>query len=163
MDELRALISDLTRAGVTWDIGVESFVGQGFTSMGHIENINNLYQPLLTFKSISSGGLLQLGDIPFYITVWVSIKAFLFWINDCCKSNQYQMGGDFNQAQSDEFNEIYRYVQERAEENHDNKWILTNWESTMIFPEWDDFMLSVMENDKFLADKHTPIQCLLRE
>ena len=68
---------------------------------------------------------------------------------------------DFNKDQWDEFHYIHRDVQERAEAKHDNKWILLKWESKTTFPEWDDFMLNVMENEKLSADKHTPIQYLL--
>ena len=72
------------------------------------------------------------------------------------------MGGNFNQDQRDEFHKIYRDVQERAEAKHDNEWILPKWGSKTTFPEWDGFLLNVMQNDKFSANKHTPIQYLLR-
>ena len=42
MAEIRALGSALTCAGVTRDINVNAFVGQSFSSMGDIENINTL-------------------------------------------------------------------------------------------------------------------------
>ena len=42
MAELRALRSALTRAGVIQDIDVEAFLGQGFESVGDLENINTL-------------------------------------------------------------------------------------------------------------------------
>ena len=75
MAELRALRSTLTCAGVTQDTEVKDFVGQGFASVGDLENINTLSQLLLTFKFISSGGLLHPCDIPFSITALVSIEA----------------------------------------------------------------------------------------
>ena len=78
MAEPRAIISALTRAGVTWSIKVKDFFGQGFASMGDLENINTLYPLLLTFKSIRYGGLLQPDDISLSITASVSIKAFWF-------------------------------------------------------------------------------------
>ena len=62
------------------------------------------------------------------------------------------MGGDFNQDHRDEFHDIYRGLQERAEAKNGNEWILPKWESNTILPEWDDFLLNVMENDKLLAD-----------
>ena len=73
------------------------------------------------------------------------------------------MGGDFDQAQRDELHEIYRDVQEIAETNHYNKWVIPKWESKTILPEWDDFLLNVMENDKLSVDKHTTIQYPLLE
>ena len=163
MDEPRALRSALTRAGVTQDIEVKAFVGQGFASVGDLEIINTLSQLLLTFKYICSGVSLHPGNIPFSITAAVSIKAFWFWINDRRRRNQYQTGVEFNQDQRDEFHEIYRYVQECADANHDNEWILPKWESNTTLSEWDDFLLNVMENKKFLSDKHTPIKYLLRK
>ena len=95
--------------------------------MGDIENINTLSQLFLTFKSIRSGGLLQPGDIPSSITALVSINSLCLLINDRRKRNQYQSWGDFNQYQRDEFRDIYRDVQERAEAKHDNKWIIPKW------------------------------------
>ena len=71
------------------------------------------------------------------------------------------MGCDFNQDQRDKFHEIYRDVQKRAEAKHDNKRILPRWEYKTTFPEQDDFLLNVMNNDKFLADKHIMIHYLL--
>ena len=62
---------------------------KGFASVGDLENINTLYQLLITFKSILSGGLLQPGDIPLYITASLCIEAFWLWVNDRCKRNQY--------------------------------------------------------------------------
>ena len=50
MDELRALISTLTSAGVTGYIKVGAFVGQSFAIVGDLENFNTLSQILLTFK-----------------------------------------------------------------------------------------------------------------
>ena len=108
MDEPRALRSALTRAGVTQDIEVKAFVGQGFASVGDLENINTLSQLLLTFKYICSGGSLHPGNIPFSITAEVSIKAFWFCINDCHRSNQSRTGGNFYQDQRDELHDIYR-------------------------------------------------------
>ena len=75
MAELRALRSTLTCAGVTQDTEVKDFVGQGFASVGDLENINTLSQLLLTFKYISSSGLIQSGNIQFSNTVLVSIKV----------------------------------------------------------------------------------------
>ena len=121
MDELRALISTLASAGITGYIKVGAFVGQSFAIVGDLENFNTLSQILLTFKYISSGGLLQPGNIPFSNNVSVSIKAFWLWINDCLSRNQSRTGGEFNQAQVDEFHEIYRDVKERAEANHENE------------------------------------------
>ena len=163
MDEPRALRSALTHAGVTRYIKVGAFIGQGFAILGDLENINTLSQLVLIFKTIRYGRLLQPGDIPFSITALVSIKAFWFWINDRRKKNQYRMGGDFDQAQRNELHEIYRDVQERDETKHYNKWVIPKWESKTILPEWDDFLLNVMENDKLSVDKHTTIQYPLLE
>ena len=161
MAELRELRSALTRAGVTRDIKVEAFFGQGFTSMGDIEIITTLSQLLQTLKSISFGGLLQTGNISFSITALVSIEALWFWINASRRSNQYLTGGGFNQDQRNEFHDIYRDVQERVEAKRDNRWILPKWESKTILLKWDDFLLNVMDNEKLTADKYTPIQYLL--
>ena len=120
MAELRALRYALTRAGVTWDIEVESFVGKVFASVGDIENIKTLSQLFLKFKSIRSGGWLQPGDITLSITASVSIEAIYLWINDRRKKNQSQTGGNFNQEKRDEFHEIYRDIQERADAKHEN-------------------------------------------
>ena len=114
MAELRAPRSALTVAGFTQDIEVETFVGKGFGSVGNLENINTLSQLLLTFKSICYGGLLHPGNIPFSITVSVSIKEFWFWINNRRKRNQSRTGGEFNQVKRDEFHEIYKDVHERV-------------------------------------------------
>ena len=92
--------------------------------MGDLENINTLSQLLLTFKSIRSGGLIQPNNITFSITASVSIKVFWFWTNDRRKRNQSRTGVNLNQAQKDELNEVYRDVQDRAEEKHDNEWII---------------------------------------
>ena len=73
------------------------------------------------------------------------------------------MGGGFNQNQRYEFHGIYINVQECAEVKHDNKWILPKWESKTTFPEWENFLLMVMEMEKILAGKYTPIQYLLRK
>ena len=77
--------------------------------------------------------------------------------------NQYLTEGDFNQCQRYELHEIYRDVQERAENKHANEWIIPKWESNMTFTEWDDYLLNMMENEKFSANKHTPIQYLIRK
>ena len=69
MAEFRALRSALTHAGVTRDIEVESFVGQGFASVVNLENINTLSQLILTLKSICCGGFIQPGDNSLSITV----------------------------------------------------------------------------------------------
>ena len=73
MDELRALISALTPAGITQDINVEAFYRQSFASVVHLDNIITLSKLPLKFKSIRSFGLLHPGDIPFYITALVII------------------------------------------------------------------------------------------
>ena len=127
MAELGALISALTRVGVTQDIEVEAFVGQVFASVVDLENINTLSQVLLAFKPICYGGLIHPGNIQFSITVSVSIKAFWFCINDNRRRNQSRTGGDFNQDQRYEFHEIYRYVHESSEAKHDNEWTLPKW------------------------------------
>ena len=49
MAELGALISALTRVGVTRDIEVEAFVGQVFARVCDIEIIHTLSQLLLNF------------------------------------------------------------------------------------------------------------------
>ena len=161
MAELRVLRSSLTRTGVTRYIKFEAFVRHGFCKRGWSWKINTFPQLLLTFKSICSGRLIQIGNIPFSITASASIEDLWLWINNRRKRNQYRSGGNFNQYQRDEFHEIYRDVQERSEAKHDNEWILPKWESKTEFPEWDDFMLNVMENEKFYSDKKTPIHCLL--
>ena len=131
--------------------------------MGDPENINTFSQILIIFKSIHSGGLIQPGNIPFSITALLSIKALWFWINDRLRRNQSWTGSDFNKYQRNAFHEIYRGVQEHSEAKHDNEWTLPKCESNAIFPEWGDFMLNVMENEKFSADNHTPIKYLLRK
>ena len=68
MTEFRALISVLTRTGVTQEIKVKAFVGQVFASVGDIENINILSQLHLTFKFISFGRIIKTGNIPFSVT-----------------------------------------------------------------------------------------------
>ena len=75
----------------------------------------------MTFKAIYPVELLQPCNITLYITVSVSIKALWFCIDDRCKRNQFQTGGEFNQAQRDEFHEIYRDAQERADEKYANE------------------------------------------
>ena len=93
----------------------------------------------------------------------MSIKAFWFWINDRRKRNQSRTGADFNQSERDEYQKIYRDVQERTEAKHDNDWKIPKWDSKTSFPEWDDFLVNTMKNDKYSVDKHTPIMYLLRK
>ena len=95
--------------------------------MGDLENINTLSQLLLTFKSICYGRFLHPENIPFSVTVLLIIKALWFWINDRSNRNQSRTGGNFNQYQRDELNDIYRNIQERAEAKHENDCILSKW------------------------------------
>ena len=95
--------------------------------MGDLENINTLSKLIPTFKYICSGGLIHPGNSTFYINALERIKDFWFRINDRCNRNQSRTGGKFNQVQRDEFHDIYRDVQERAEEKHEKKWIFPKW------------------------------------
>ena len=163
MAKLRVIRYALTYTGVTRDIKVEAFFGQGFASVGDLENINTLSQILLTFKSICSCRLIHPGNISFSITALVSIKALWFGTIDRHRRNKSRTGGEFNYYQRDEFHEIYRDIQEGAEAKHDNEWTLLKWESKTTLPEWDGFLLNVMNNDKFSSNKHNTIQYLLHK
>ena len=127
MAEPRTPRSALTREGVTRYIEVKGFFWQGFVSMGDIGIIKTVYQILLTFKYIRSGGLINPGNITFSITASFSIQDFWFWINNCCKRKKYQTGGDINWYQKDEFYDIYRDAQDHADEKHKNEWIIPKW------------------------------------
>ena len=85
------------------------FIAQGVSSITSLKNNNTLSQIIPTFESICSVGLFS-GDIPFYITAYISIDTLWFWIGDWSKSNQSRGNVDFNKAERNGYHDIYQNV-----------------------------------------------------